>query len=474
MQGTTRSKPRFTLARIGLGIGALFYVLLAASSVAGASGPRGFHAPILAVVLVFAPALAFLALRYPLIFPFGLYVALVPFDSLLTVSSGATLVRLLGALTGFALAVRILVLRRFVPPTRAWYLWLAFVAWSGISLIWTIDLPESQRVFGIIVQNFAMMSLIAFYPLEERELKWLLAVAIVAGMGAGLVAIYQFQTSAGHAVEGRLSFVSGRFYVDPNYFATSFLLPLTLAIGAAMATRRQLLRIGCWLAAGVMMVGVLLSGSRGGFIALAIVLVYFALRSRNLMQTLVISALGVALTVRYPTVWMRFLHDPEGDGSGSGRTLIWQVGFQALKHSWLFGNGIGSFPETYARYFLSAYEHVNQGWHRPAHNVLLGMGVEVGIFGLALLLLAWYQSFRQLNAIPRTSPRYPLRIAVEATLLGLFAQSLFIDPIWIKYVWLSMTMPYVLLNVGAARTIGRRVRVPRVPAFGPRHAPAGG
>jgi O-antigen ligase len=431
------------------------------------------HLPIVAILLAVAPIAAFLALRYPLIFPFGLYVALIPFDAILSVSSGATIVRLLGAFTGLALAVRILVLRRFVLPGPAWYIWVAYVAWAGVTILWTNDLPESQRIFTIFVQNLAVMTLIAIYPIEKRELKWLLGIAIAAGMGAGAYAIIKFQQTGGDLAEGRVSFTSGGLSVDPNYFATSFLLPLALALAVAIGTRNLFLKLSCWAAAAVMMVGVLLSGSRGGFIAVAIVFVYFAIRSRSRIQVAIISGACLALTVAYPKVWLRFLNDPERDGSGSGRTLIWHVGAQALRHTWLFGNGIGSFPETYARYFLSAYQHVSQGWHRPAHNVVLSSLVEVGIIGLALLVYAWYRSIKQLSVIPVSSSYYPLRIAVEATLFGLFAQALFIDPMWIKYYWLVFTMPFILLNVYAPRPVGRRVRALRAPAFGAR-APVGG
>jgi hypothetical protein len=191
-----RTKPRALLGRIGLGFAALCYLLLAARSVAGASAPGGLHLPIVAILLAVAPLAAFLALRYPLIFPFGLYVALIPFDAILSVSSGATIVRLLGVFTGLALAVRILVLRRFVLPGPAWYLWVAYVAWAGVTILWTNDLPESQRIFTIFVQNLAVMTLIAIYPIEKRELNWLLGIAIAAGMGAGTYAIIKFQQAA--------------------------------------------------------------------------------------------------------------------------------------------------------------------------------------------------------------------------------------------------------------------------------------
>jgi hypothetical protein len=74
-----------------VGIAALIWL---ARSVSQAAGPEGFHIPLLAVAAVAAPFGVYLAFRYPLIFPFGLYVALVPFDNILQVTTGATYVRL--------------------------------------------------------------------------------------------------------------------------------------------------------------------------------------------------------------------------------------------------------------------------------------------------------------------------------------------------------------------------------------------
>jgi hypothetical protein len=89
----------------------------------------------------------------------------------------------------------------------------------------------------------------------------------------------------------------------------------------------------------------------------------------------------------------------------------------------------------------------------------------VGIIGLVLLLYAWYRSVRQLSVIPVGSSYYPLRIAVEGTLLGLFAQALFIDPMWIKYYWLAFTMSFILVNAYAPQVVGRRVLPVRMPGF---------
>jgi len=448
MQRAAGKDGRTFLLRAGAILAGGFYLLIAARSVSGASTPEGLHLPLFAMVLALAPIAVFLAFRYPLIFPFGLYVALIPFDSILQVTSGASIVRAIAVVSALAFVVRILLVRRIVFPKQGWYAWAALVAWAGLTFLWTPDLPESQRVFGIVLQNFLIMTVLAVYPVEEVEFRAIIAITALGGIGSALYAIFS------HSFDGaRLTLVgAGGLATDPNQFATSFVLPIALTLAIGLSSRRLLLRVACFAGVALMMVGILMTASRGGLIALALLLLYFAFRSRHRLQIMSVGAVSLALTAFFPQVWGRFIHD-EGAGSGSGRTFIWEVGWHAIKEHWLLGTGIGSFPETYDVNFLGVFQQQLQGWHRPSHNIVIGTWVELGVIGLVIVLWAWYRGFRQLRAIPATHRFYPIRIALEASIIALFAQSLFIDPIWIKYIWLAQSFPLLLLNLYSPRAV---------------------
>ncbi len=453
---------RTIATRVAIGAGVAVYLLLIAKAIGGASTPDGFNVPIQAFALSVLPVAFVLAFRAPIIFPFGLYVAMAPFDNILAVSSGGTVVRLIGLVSAGALLTRILLGRRFVWPQPAWFAWFAFVVWTGFTLIWTPDLPESQRVFGIIFQNFLMMTVLAVYPIAARELRWLMGIIITSGV---LLSIYEFaELFTGRAKFGdRISITTGTgVMIDPNYFATSYLLPIAMLLGIALAARSVPLRLAAWTGTSMMMVGVLLTGSRGAFIAIAVLFCWFILRSRHRLQVIGVSFLCFALTVFYPTVWERFLKDPGAQGSDSGRTFIWKVGFRAIQDHLVFGTGIGSFPSTYDEYFLRVYQPIYQGWHRPSHDLVVGMWTELGLIGLFLILTAWYMSFRQLRIVPKDHAMYGVRIALEATVLGLFAQAMFIDTVWLKYIWLAHSIPLLFLNAYFPRVPGAIVaKMPR-------------
>jgi len=457
-------RTRELLARGACAILGVVALLFLARTVSHAAGPEGFRVPMLAIAAVAAPFAAYLAFRYPLIFPFGLYIALVPFDNVLQVTSGATYVRLIAGLAALALLTRMLLLRRFVKPATGWYAWAAFVVWAGISLMWTPDLPESQRVYGIVLQNFLMMTVLALYPVRDVEFRWLGILTVASGLAAGL---YAFTHHA--AISGtRFTIVAGDLYIDPNQFATSFVMPIAICLAVALSSKDVRLKLLCLGSILFMMVPILMSASRGGLIAIILLFFYFALRSKHRFQILAVAAVCVALTAFYPTVYERFAHDEGQMGSGSGRTYIWAVGLHALKQHWMLGTGVGSFLETYDQNFLAVFQPQMQGWHRPSHDIIIGTWVELGIVGLGIVLAAWYKTFRQMRVITPDHRLYPMRLALEGALVALFAQSLFIDPIWIKYVWLAQSFPLLLLNLHAPRqetaAAAAARRAPRQPA----------
>lgn len=90
-------------------------------------------------------------------------------------------------------------------------------------------------------------------------------------------------------------------------------------------------------------------------------------------------------------------------------------------------------------------------WHRAPHNLLVGTAVELGIVGLALLFVAWYVQFRQLRDIPRGDEFYPMRIALEAAVIGTFIAALFLDVMIFKYVWLTFMLIALVRNAHYVR-----------------------
>jgi O-antigen ligase len=443
--------------RIAIALTGVLYLLLVVRALVGVQDDFGNTSWLVLVPCAALPLAIFTAFRAPLIFPFGAYLCLLPFDSLLTVSSGATVTRLVAIATGVALLLRVLLLRTARQPPLAWFAWFAFMLYVGISFLWTADLPTGQVIFQQSFQLFLMLTILALYPATEFEFKGVLVILVLSGLGAALYGVHLYQSGSVSMYEDRLVLAtSSGIALDPNYFATSFILPIAVAFAGTFYTRNIFLRVLCAASSLVMMCGVLVSGSRGAFVAIGVMFVYFVIRSKNRLQVGAVVGAAIGLSALFPSVWTRFVKDPSAAGSGSGRTYIWQTGLHTLSQHWLFGGGVGSFQTLYDASLLSTFQPVFQGWSRPSHSIVVGTLTEYGVIGLVLVLAAWYFTFRQTNTIPVTSRFYGVRLASEAALIGLFSQAFFIDTLLIKYYWLAYAIPLIIFNLACRPQMGAR------------------
>jgi hypothetical protein len=184
-----------------------------------------------------------------------------------------------------------------------------------------------------------------------------------------------------HALrEGR---ASGRLG-SPNVFAGLLALGFPLALGLAGASARRGARWACLAAAGILGVGVVLSGSRGGLLALAgggaAVLMLGVgrrlLQSKSVKHLCLIGFMllaGVALADGgLADRWL-------GGSTVRQRVLYWQAGAAIWQQNPLWGGGPGAFEVYYPQFRQpGAQETVF------AHNWAVQWACEVGVVGLVL------------------------------------------------------------------------------------------
>jgi O-antigen ligase len=465
--GQAPSRARASVAKLSALLGGALYLFIA--FVVVLREQNGMRPDFIAATVVATlPLCLFFAIRFPLIFPFGLYVLLVPFDSLLQVSGGATIVRIIAGATAATMILHTIILRRAFPMRRPWFAWLAMILYIAASLLWTSDLQGGSQVTVAALQLFLFMTVLAAYPATRAEFKLALGIVVVCGALSGCYAIHQYLTgNVTNESAYRVELTAGKgVLLDYNYYGGSFVLPIALALYFAFYGRAAWSRYASGGSALLMLVGLLLTGSRGAFIAAVAILLYFALRSRHKVKVFGFIALAGIVSAFFPSVYIRFANDPSNQqGSGSGRTFIWETGLHSLRDHWLFGSGIGSYENTYDRNFLDVYQAAFQGWSRPSHSLIVGSLSELGVVGLVLVLSAWFVSFRELRKVSATSEWFGLRLAFEGTIVALFALALTIDPTYVKYIWLAQSLSLMFLNQALPAGEDRAVRLRRRTTF---------
>lgn len=392
----------------------------------------------LAVALTLGPALLYGAIVSPTAFPFGVYVLLVPLSEVLTLPAFGTVGRLLGGAAAGALFLYMLRTRRFMDPPRSLAAWLMYFLWAGASLLWAIDPGRSWEILSTSLLLFGLYIIVSMFPIKLAQLQSMVFATVAGGVIAGCYGIYLYMT--GVNIANRLALSADNTTGDPNHVAASLILPLALAIHVLFWHRSVFVRFLMLCSSGVLLATIVLSGSRGAMLGVVALVIFLIIRDPHrrviAMAGGVLAIAGAALAG--PMLIQRF--GQATINGGAGRADIWHVGWVAFTQNWLFGAGYENFAFAYDRAYMQVFQPFYTNWHRAPHNIFLGNSVDLGIFGLALIVIAWVSQFKMLNFIQATDTRYGLRLALQASVIALIVVACFSDIMISKYTWLLFMM----------------------------------
>ncbi|MGH7521340.1 MAG: O-antigen ligase family protein [Gemmatimonadales bacterium] len=296
-----------------------------------------------------------------------------------------------------------------IPATQYLFVLVAWLAlsvpgalWPGGAFTTFVDFLKTALIFLVIVT--AVRSV--------RDVERLTLVYFVGAVIFAIVVLSRTNFQLG--VEGRMERL---YFYDSNDFATYAVTALPLGLFFASTARRLLLRLAAWAGIGVLAVGFIWSGSRGGFLALLAVVAYFLLRYstvRKSWRLSVVVAIGVVvLATAGDTYWTRIstVLRPSEDynlTSDQGRLRIWRRGVGYMTQHPLLGVGAGNFPRAEGTISPLVGRQRSRGlkWG-PPHNSYVQVGAELGVPGLLIFVAFLYSVFRALSTLPNTAGPSP-------------------------------------------------------------------
>jgi len=235
---------------------------------------------------------------------------------------------------------------------------------------------------------------------------------------------------------------------NPNYLAEYMVLflPLVLALWFQQPKRRLELTVPLAL----MTVALLLTYTRGGYLALLIALaILVAMRARRWSIFVFLGALAAPLVVPQSIVTRFIAAFTFADSSSQYRVNVWIGVLGLIKKFWVLGVGLGAqaFQEIYQDFMLSEARVVH------AHNVYLQMLAEVGVFGLVAIVWAVFAVVRR-TVVVGANPRNAVLIAaVPAALTGLMFHGL------VEHIWYNPKLLFAfwaVAGLGMGLTLGDR------------------
>ncbi len=302
----------------------------------------------------------------------------------------------------------------------------------------SIGLEGLRATFEYMVAVFLALNLID--DLEEaRRCSYVL---IGLGSLAALHGIYQYATHAPMpeswiSVTETLRTRAYSIVGSPNGLGDYLALLVPLALGWARYEKRRWLRLVLLAAAGVLGLGLLLTFSRGAWLALvgAIMVVALSFDRRLLAAAL---AAAVILSVAVPPISRRVgqlasRHYWQRSMVYGGRLYRWNQAYEQLAHAPLTGAGMGQFGGAVAARRMGVMY---------SDNYYAKTAAEAGVVGLAafIVLMAacgWlgFRTFRALRGRPEQALALGLWGALLVVIFHNAVENIFEIPFINVYFW---------------------------------------
>jgi O-antigen ligase len=292
------------------------------------------------------------------------------------------------------------------PGMMQWVV-LALFLWLCCTCLWTIDGAVTLAKMRGSFQELMIVWLVWEFAETPGDLKTLLRAFIAGSWVLAILTLANFSSPEAVA-EGQYRFVA--FGQDPNDVARFLDLGFPLAALLLGSERRWLPRL---LAAGYLPIGlvaVLLTASRGGFLAALVALagtivILFRGRARAAVAAaLVLPAVAAAMGLAVPAeTFQRLSTIPAQlrNGDLNQRINIWSAGWRAFVHAPVLGTGAGTFTSAA---HLSPID--------TAHNTALSLAISGGLCALFLATVVFALAVRNVAAM-----RASLRLAFAVALI---------------------------------------------------------
>jgi probable O-glycosylation ligase (exosortase A-associated) len=313
---------------------------------------------------------------------------------------------------------------------------LLFFLWTIGSTITTIGRPDIALEYWF--RFFKVFMLFVFVVLTIKDklhvdfVLWCLVLSV--GFYADLEALKFLVSGGGHKIVG----MSGHVLGDRNELSLAFVMTLPIAyyLLGEYGKRARVLQLGLLGTMAALVIAVIGTSSRGGFVALAALGVYMFIKSeRKVLATVLIAILVAGLT---PYISDEYTHrldtiqTADEDSSFMTRVISWKLSLiMATRHPF-FGGGFKSleyFPvwSSLSRDFFSLpWFYTGTGLPnaevaRAAHSVYFQVLGEHGFVGFALYMGCLVSAFFRAGAVARRARRAgsPQWLRTLATMLQL-------------------------------------------------------
>ncbi len=267
--------------------------------------------------------------------------------------------------------------------TAVTVVWLAFFFWTWLTTQFAL-LPVDAGEEWSRWWKINLMSLLTLLVMQNRERVHLLVWVIVVSLG-----FYGIKGGVFAILTGGQYMVFGpdrSFIMDNTALGLALIMTLPLMRYLQLEAEQRWLKLGLGIGMALMCVAILSTQSRGAFLGLAAMGVYFVMKSPNRKWAILAAVLlAPALYTFMPQSWhdrMATIQNYEQDGSAMGRINAWGFAYNLAKDRPIVGGGFRVFDREFFQIWAPDPESF-----ADSHSIYFEVLGEQGFVGLALFLL---------------------------------------------------------------------------------------
>lgn len=351
------------------------------------------------------------------------------------------------------------------------YLMMFLVLWVSVGIfaanVWSpgqIDRwVELAKIIGVALFTTAVVRTAA----QLRVILWVIALSLgFYGVKDGLVGVLT-------GMQAQVLVGPGGMLADNNDFALAMVMALPMLLLIGLTEANKALRRGILFMVPLTLITVIMTQSRGGFLAAAAAFSVLVWRSKNRVAGIAIGLcvlLGAYLVMPASYVErMNSIQNYEQDGSAMGRLAAWQTAINMAQDNPVLGVGLTLFIRNYRQY--KSGERAEGV--RVAHNSYLQIWAECGtpalsayLLLLLLTLVALWRIRRKANRRYFTTWITNYATMFEATWVAFIVGSTFLNRAHfdLAYHWMALVIAFEAI---ADREMSNETAYPR--RAGPGH-----
>ena len=284
------------------------------------------------------------------------------------------------------------------PFNGMFILMLLILALSGISNFFTMGSSDaSWKVWSDFLKAIILSGLIMMLLTTRNRIEtFLFALLIGIGFNVFFEGLKFLVTGGSYKIVG----IVNSMMTDNNLFALATLMVIPLYLYIIPIVKHQYLKLGFTGLAGLSVVCVIGSFSRGGFIGLIIVSWQIFLKTKQkalfIIFILIFASAALYIASDKWTDRMQTIENAEEDESFLGRVTAWKLATLAALDNPVLGTGQDSIQHghvwLYYYYDIDKFDFISvkntpKNIPRAAHSIYFQVLGDVGFVGLLLFLL---------------------------------------------------------------------------------------